>query len=261
MISRQTIILALCAALTCVASISCVDQNSSDAVSKDSAKPPLPTINCYRATGPGPIQLDGLINESAWEKAQTVKLQLNNGTPPRYATTVRVLWDDTYLYMAFDCEDPQPSASFKKHDQPLWEQGNVVEAFINPAGKGRKYYEFQINPLNTKIDLWIDLTRESGLNWKINRVWNAEGWRSAVNIRRKSKRGPAIGWSVETAIPLKNFKTSPHQPPKIGDVWRINFYRYNTIMENDVQKQKAYAWSPTYGGFHKPSMFGYMRFK
>jgi hypothetical protein len=259
MSKRSVVIIAVFVGLACLASVSCTDQQQTAAKQEQLSKaPPLPTITCRRATGP--VRIDGLLGEPAWRNADTAKLQLNAAGPPSHATDIRILWDQTCLYVAFECEDPQPSASLKKHDDPLWEDGNVVEVFIDPAGKGWLYYEFEVNPLNTKIDLLIDL-QKGRKSWKQHCLWNAEGWRSAVNIRRKPGQDQPIGWSVEMAIPLKNFKTSPHMPPQTGDVWRINFYRYNTVEDQAGKKQELYAWSPTMkGGFHVPSRFGFLRF-
>ena len=42
-----------------------------------------------------------------------------------------------------------------------------------------------------------------------------------------------------------------YTPPKPGDAWGANFYRF---------LPDGAAWSPTYGGFHSPARFGTLRF-
>ena len=267
MVSKRTTLWSLFVVLACVVSLSLYRCRESGAKLKPvehSVHPQLPTMNCHRASGP--IRIDGLLDESSWKKAEIVNLQLNNFTKPVYATKARLLWDDKCLYVAFECEDPQPSATFSNFDDPLWMEGNVVEIFVNPDETGRKYYEFEVNPLNTKIDLWIDLTLKPGLDYKRDCVWNADGWKSSVAIhldQQKTIDGlpSPTGWTVEMAIPLKNFKIARNIPPKIGDVWRINLYRYNTVKSLPCKNNKeSCAWSPTRKGFHMPKRFGFLKF-
>ena len=69
-------------------------------------------------------------------------------------------------------------------------------------------------------------------------------------------------WIVEMALPFKDAKGCGKYeislPPKLGDVWRVNFLRV------DVSKgrpQRAGAWSPPLSGdFHTLASFGELAF-
>jgi hypothetical protein len=62
-------------------------------------------------------------------------------------------------------------------------------------------------------------------------------------------------WTVEVRIPFVDLKVTP---PKPGDVWRANFYRFNRDRDREVEQL---SWSPTiWPGFHQPMRFGYLRF-
>lgn len=46
------------------------------------------------------INVDGRLDEEAWKQAPTVKLSGKNGGPAAQATTVRILWDNYYIYFS-----------------------------------------------------------------------------------------------------------------------------------------------------------------
>ena len=216
----------------------------------------LPTIACREVVGT--MQIDGRLDEPAWRAAEHVGLDLNAGGQPRCATSVAVLWDPAVLYIGFKCEDPDPKGSMTQRDDPIWEDGNVVEVFLDPAGEGRSFYEFEVNPINTLLDLFFE---DRDQHWKQARRWDAQRTQTAVDIQKSPDDKEVIGWSVEIAIPFENFHTAPQLPPSPDDCWRVNFYRYNTLADLPGDGQELSAWSSTLvGKFDVPERFGFMRF-
>ena len=72
---------------------------------KNSILPPLPFYTCRRATSP--ITVDGALDELAWQHAESMHLvETVTGDVTRYPTEVRVLWDDTFLYVGFRADRP-----------------------------------------------------------------------------------------------------------------------------------------------------------
>jgi hypothetical protein len=62
-------------------------------------------------------------------------------------------------------------------------------------------------------------------------------------------------WQVEIRLP---FDDLGHPPPKAGEVWRANFYRYN---RTQGRAEELLSWSPALlPGFHQPTRFGYLEF-
>ncbi|SVC10269.1 uncharacterized protein METZ01_LOCUS263123, partial [marine metagenome] len=59
-----------------------------------------------------PPKIDGLTNDAAWEKAiladEFLQFDPYNLEAPTVRTEFRVLYDDKYLYIAFDNFDPNP---------------------------------------------------------------------------------------------------------------------------------------------------------
>ncbi|NLD71883.1 MAG: hypothetical protein GX649_04110 [Chloroflexi bacterium] len=215
----------------------------------------LPEYICHRARGP--IVIDGLLNEEAWEHAPAVALREDGaGGQPRQATTMRALWDDEYLYVAFYCEDRDIWGITTERDQPIYEQ-EVVEVFLDADRDGIGYVEIEVSPLNAVLDLFMLLRddRRQGL-WD----WDSDGLRTAVVVdgdphhRCTDDRS----WTVEMAIPLTDLFTAPHIPPQVGDVWHANFYRIDRAEDGD----EFSAWSPTFRrNYHTPSRFGRLVFQ
>lgn len=214
----------------------------------------LPIYRCHRAVGP--IRIDGQLDEPSWHIASPVPLVLaESGLPPRQATSVRLLWDDVYLYAAFECEDDDIWGITTERDQDIYNQ-EVVEIFIDDDADGRSYIEIEVSPLNAVLDLymlWRD-DRRKGL-WD----WDSEGLLTAVHVDGDpTRRGTADRrWTVEMAIPFCDCFTAPNLPPQIGDRWRINLYR----IDRSVHGDEFTAWSPPGRlNFHTPSCFGILEF-
>lgn len=218
----------------------------------------IPSLTCRRSAGP-PIAIDGRIDERAWQGSATAALRLNAGPPATHRTTVRTLWDDRNIYFAFDCEDPNPVGRMTQRDDPLFNEPSVVEVFLTPRAENPGFYEFEVNPLNTLLDLYFERRDQP---WPEAAKWNAEGIQTAVHIRRAAS-GAIEGWTTEIAIPWPNFRAQAATlPPRVGDVWRVNFYRYDTIATASGGDQlELCAWSSTLReNFDVPERFGYLVF-
>lgn len=210
------------------------------------------------------IHVDGKLDERVWEKAQAVTLSVKNGGDPQQATTVRMLWDDYYLYFSWDCVDSHVWATMAVRDLPLYNE-EVVEVFIDADSDRFGYVELEVNPLGT---LWDGFILNHGLNdeghVKLTGIlaWNSKdirwaAWpRGTVNDSSDTDRG----WSAEMAVPLKDIVSAPNNPPRNGDKWLVNFYRID-LPHGANQPGEGQAWSPVSGGtFHDPEQFGQLIF-
>ena len=213
-----------------------------------------PTYVCRRAGGP--IVVDGVLDEPSWQHAEPIHLlRTDTGAAPRYPTTVKMLWDDRFLYVAFECIDPDIWGTVTEHDGPMYEE-EVVEVFVNANGDEISYIELEVNPLNVSLDLFA-LNRNGKLRTLYD--WECEGWLHAVVVNGDLNRRDSIdrSWAVEMAIPLANVETAPHIPPVDGDAWRANLYRIDRTTDGDEYS----AWSPTWAiNYHIPSRFGQVVF-
>src|SRR4051794_24386140 len=80
--------------------------------------PDPPGYVCYRARQP--IVIDGKLDDAAWADApwseSFVDIEGDAKPRPRYRTRMKMLWDDTCLYVAAELEEPNLWATLTEHD-------------------------------------------------------------------------------------------------------------------------------------------------
>ena len=216
---------------------------------------PLPTYVAKRAKGP--IHIDGVLDEADWKNATSTGPLVNsmNGAPTKYKTEAKILWDDTYLYIAFTCEDEDVWSDFTKHDDKLYTE-EAVELFVDADGDGKTYNEIEIAPTNATFDAYFPARRQGmDLSWESGMV-------SAVKVEGtlNDPSDKDKGWVAEAKIPLKSFASVPNMPPKLGDKWRFNLYRLE--QNRNARIAEGSAFSPLYqGDFHNLPRFGWLEFE
>jgi len=226
------------------------------------AKRPLPTYECKKVETPPTV--DGFIEPDIWgDIPSTGNFWTSVGDrPARFRTEAKLCWTDSHLYIAFQCEDPKIIATRTERDSGVYSE-DVVEVFISPWGDPHRYYEIDINPLNTLFDALVENTVDT-LGWpdgfRLHPEWNCEGIRTAVHLEGKinDRSGASKGWSAEYAIPFLSLGKTDLNPPKSGALWRMNLYRIEGVPQTDF-----YAWSPNwaiYPNFHISTGFGWLKF-
>lgn len=198
--------------------------------------------------------IDGRLDDEAWKHAPEVTLVLSeDGKPATKRTTVRMCWDDTNVYVAFDSIDTDIWGTFTQRDDHLFNE-EVVEAFIDPDCDLVRYYEINVSPRNVVFDALIcnptDWTPGEGTDYG----WNCEGLRTAVIVdgTLDDRTDVDRGWTAELAIPFAGLNVPT---PKPGERWRLNLYRIDLT----PKPAEFQAWSPTLvspARFHIPSRFG-----
>ncbi|MEJ1971854.1 MAG: sugar-binding protein [Lacunisphaera sp.] len=143
--------------------------------------------------------VDGDLSDPCWQQARVIDgFQLTAGArknAPKFKTTARILFDDTHLYVAFECVEPDVAglkSGAKLHDDPDMEFDDRVEVFVDTTHDHRNYWELAVNPTGAQFDQaafyrypgsrTCDFFPEKNLFW-----------------RAKTKIGPT-GWTAEIAI-------------------------------------------------------------
>ena len=210
----------------------------------------MPLYICRRTAGE--IEIDGLLNEESWRRADPAAFRLHDDSaPPPLITIARLCYDDTCLYVAFECEDTEIEAKLTRRDDPIFDE-EVVEIFLDADSDGLTYYEFEVSPLNTIFDGLV--RNPTGVKGEIDTSWDCDGLRTAVSRGRSGDES----WSVEMAIPFASLPGAPNTPPKPGDRWRMNLYRIER-----APREEYICWSPTRqspANYHAPAMFGTVEF-
>ncbi len=224
--------------------------------------PPLPEVSCLRVEE-APV-IDGRLDEATWDLAEVIELiDCETAGPGRFASRARLLYDDQFLYVAFELEDDTAWGTVEERDGPIWDE-ECVEVFLDPGGIGHYYFELNVSPKNVIYDSII-LNRRSpeapSRGFYGIPEWTMTGMRTGVHVEgERDERGGVSGWTVEYAIPFEMLYGLANLPPQPGDSWRLNLYRIDTPVPGG--KRDHYAWSPTgRSAFHIPWRFGYLVFK
>lgn len=233
---------------------------------------------CYKTSNA--INIDGVIDDSEWSKVMWseyfVDIEGDKKPLPTYKTHVKMAWDEDYFYVAAELIEPDVWGKLKQRDTVIF-YDNDFEVFIDPQGDNHRYYEFEINALNTIWDLMMAKPYRDGAP-AIN-AWDIKGLKSAVavygTINDSSDKDEK--WTLEIAFPWEVLREcAPEQrKPKNGEQWRVNFSRVNW----DVKAEKGtylkcinpetgkfypehnWVWSPQgVVAMHQPETWGYVQF-
>lgn len=237
--------------------------------------PPLNYL--VRHTSVPPV-IDGDINDKVWQNADwTAQFQDIEGDlklHPSLQTQVKMLWDDSCLYIAARLQEPNVWAYVRHRDEVVFHD-NDFEVFINPNNTTHQYFEFEVNAINTIFDLFLNKPYRDLGDAMIS--WDATGLRTAVKVQGtlNDPSDTDQGWTVEMAIPLKSVNIGNYMHlPKEGSLWRINFSRveWDTkllngkyIKETDAngypKPEHNWVWSPQgIVNMHFPERWGYLQF-
>lgn len=214
----------------------------------------VPEHTVYRATGK--IILDGIIDEADWESAQPVGEFVfpwwTEGEKEQ--TEVKMLWNDTYLYLAMTVDDKHVWADH--YDTNSWTyKDDAVEFFWNPnPDAGDIYYFFEMNCAGNLLcvyDYWGgDFLNNEAMVPRIG-----PNVRGTVNNDADTDNG----WTLEIAIRFSDYpELSKRENPIAGDVWRVNFNRCGGKTNYQYSQ-----WSPSQTAkpnFHRPDDFGKLVF-
>lgn len=217
---------------------------------------------CLKAAKP--IEIDGRLDEGDWVKApwtdDFIDIEGPDKTTPRYRTRAKLLWDDNYLYIAAQMEEPNVKATLTQHDSIIFHD-NDFEIFLKPLATQSGYFEVEVNALNTVWDLFLNKPyREGG---KADSSWDSEGLKTAVSVQGtlNHPEDKDTGWTVEMALPWKGFGSRLQVPrPKTGTEWRINLSRVEWIPGHP--REDNWVWtSQGVINMHAPDRWGYLEFR
>lgn len=252
----------------------------------------IPSYTSYKIRDT--LAIDGKLDEPAWQNAPRSNrfTDLVSGAATYLDTRAAVMWDEQHLYVGYWIEEPDVTATYTERDAPIYKD-NDVELFI--AGQDG-YYEFEINSFGTIYEVlffWRDAYQTKGYDQlpefkreaegvrvfngvgyqhpRGSRIgfwnWDMPGLRSAVHVGGSinNNNDRDKGWTVEIAIPWTSLTIlakgdNRNLPPLEGDVWRMDFSRFNTKKGSDGDSG-GWAWS-SHGVWdsHVPECFTYIRF-
>ncbi len=184
---------------------------------------------------PGPITLDGKLDEAAWRAAPAAGGFTFWNRPEKVSpqTFLRVTYDDRNLYFGIRCDEPRmkdvhPVAQAR--DAHAVFSGETIEIFIDPKHDHSNYYQLAINSAASMYD-----SRGQ------DQAWNC-GMRAATHREKDA-------WTLEVAVPWKDLGGLPAPGAIIG---------FNVCRDRQVGGKQWSNWSQTQGGFHDPVHFAHL---
>ena len=182
-------------------------------------------------------KIDGIIDEVEWSNSianeSFLQQEPYNLADPTVRTQSRVMYDDNFLYVAFNNFDPNPEkimALTGKRDDWSNSFGNNSDWIgigIDSNNDDKTGNWFAVNASGVQLDVSI-----SGQDMRsFDNTWNAV-WESAVQIHSE-------GWSAEIKIPFNVFQFSDEDVQTWGIMFGRGYY----------SNQENIRWPGWYNGY------------
>lgn len=167
--------------------------------------------------------VDGRLDDAVWQRAQPidsfVQREPDYWMPGTDRTIARILYDEDYLYIGFECESESPDrivANNMRRDVIL-SGDDHVSVLLDTYDDRQNGYFFFVNPHGTQRDLLLSNEgRTSNENWDAN--WSARA--------RRHERG----WSVEMQIPFDQLRFKEG-----AATWGLNLGRGMSAKNEELQ--------------------------
>lgn len=170
-----------------------------------------PAIELSRAAAP--VNVDGSLEDAAWQAPaldlpEWLTYNPVSGQTLAQRTEVRLSYDDSGLYIAFHCLDPEPDkvrATLSRRDQ-LWTD-DWVGVSLDAIGNGQQSYDLFVNARGVQGDILNTAT--AGENSSPDWVWDSAG------------RQTPEGYDVEIRVPWKSIRFTSGHDVRMGVIfWR-----------------------------------------
>jgi len=148
---------------------------------------------------PTPPLIDGRLDDGVWRAAPgsgafTQSFPFDGGKPSEQ-TVVRVLYDETAIYIGFDCEQIHTPIVERLTRRDIDSESEWVYVQLDSRNDGQSAFMFAVNVAGVLADAQIiDQTTYSwewDENWEAKTARTASGWICARTWRRSCRRcGP-----------------------------------------------------------------------
>ncbi len=182
------------------------------------------TIQAYRLTPDDKIEIDGKLNEPAWEKAEHKTDFIEKDPYPLIPTSdeteFAILYDDENFYVGVWCWDSVPGKIVANLSPRGTLGADNLQLFLDSYFDQRTGYKFSVSPTGVQSDelRYDDVKRDR--NW--NGIWYSEG---SVDDK---------GWYAEIKIPFFNLRYAK----KEQQIWGFN------IMRTMAREASRSQWKP-----------------
>ena len=191
------------------------------------AQPPVPRYEVKRA--PARIVIDGKLDDKAWAAAPSIEFIFpwEFQTGAKQKTTAKLLWDDDYLYVGYECEDADIVALRLERDEPTY-LDDAVEFFVNPKpSQTTVYFGLEMNARGVLYDYLMADARYAFKRFNMQGVLLATFIQARSTLAEmKTKAG---AWkSPSPGSTSKNWRSGPTP----GTIWTANLNRWDGVEPN-----------------------------
>lgn len=213
-----------------------------------------------------PVVVDGKRDEACWENAEPVSFdhffRLDKPVE-KQKSQFRMLWDDTNIYLYYECEDTSLTARETRFDGRTYID-DCAEFFVVPVPDSvYMHFGFEINITEVRYD-YIVLWR-----YYNDRTFFISGYNPEYSVKAvcdgtiNNDKDRDKGWSMEFAIPFSAFSNFHNVTrPKPGARWAFQAVRQDRNYTDDRFRSTSLLY-PIYNlrlDVHQPSHFGLMEF-
>jgi uncharacterized protein DUF5916 len=162
--------------------------------------------------------IDGRLDDAVWRAAPgtdafTQSFPLD-GAHPSERTVLRVLYDDTALYLGFDCEQVSTPIVERLTRRDRDSESEWVYVQIDSRNDGQSAFMFAVNVAGVLADAQI--IDQTTYSWEWDENWDAKTSRTAH------------GWSAEVRIPLRVLRFDSKLPVQS---WGLQATRFIALRE------------------------------
>ena len=166
-----------------------------------------------------PITIDGKLDDPAWTNAVTFTGLYRFNSREKLsspATTWKILWDETYLYFAFDCADRDIVAPKRDRDDAVYAD-DCVEMFILPEFRFRTYWELVVSPGGDIFDS-VDCKQADLWGAILDRSQDMKGLKYGIQVRGTLNKQDDVdqGYTIEVAVPFSELPGYSRAAPQAG---------------------------------------------
>jgi len=188
---------------------------------------------CPRADGP--IAIDGVLDEAAWQRAPLSGDFTFYNKPELIEpqTGLMVTWDDAHIYFGVVCPEPNldklTQVGHARDSREVF-HGETIEIFVDPDHDQGVYYQFGINAAASIYD-----------SVRTDPSWSAD-------VQAATSMGERA-WMLEVAIPWADMAWTPEAGQVVG---------FNVCRDRYLGTDRQWSnWSQTAANFHDPERFGH----
>ncbi|MEJ7625951.1 MAG: DUF5916 domain-containing protein [Ferruginibacter sp.] len=161
----------------------------------------------------------------------------NEGKAPSQPTSFKILYDDKFLYVAYNCFDLATDSISKRMGRRDEFPGDWIEINIDSYNDKRTAFSFTLSASGVRSD---EFASNDGSNW--DRNWNAI-WFGKTNIGKN-------GWTAELKIPLSQLRFGNEKDKVWGLQVTRRLFRKQERSNWQFIPQSSGVWMSRFGELH-----------